>query len=240
MANSLLTRRQLFRSAKIANDNQRYKDAINYMNDLVTKYVSLTSELTKKERNMLSGAYENFIGPLRSAWQTVSTLDRDGEFLKGHNPMRARQIAQDYRTRLEAEISKVCNVILKLLDEILIPSASSSESKVLYLKMEGDYKRYLVDFKVGVKDRTLAAVRAKLAYETAEKIALADLRPLHPMRLGVALNFSAFFRDVLNESEAARTKAKVALSDAVEDMMDSLRDEESKHIMQLLRENLNL
>ncbi|KAL3518204.1 hypothetical protein ACH5RR_020793 [Cinchona calisaya] len=228
--------------AEIANQSQRYKDAMNYMNNIVTNYVSPTSELTSEEQNILSGSYKNVIGSLRTAWQNVSSLDRDNEFLKGYNPVRATKINQDYRTGLETEISMVCNVILKLLDETLIPSASSSESKVFYFKMEGDYKRYLVEFKVDDdKDRTLAAERAKLAYETAEKIALADLRPLHPMRLAVALNFSVFFHDILNETEAARTKAKAAFRDADQDMKSLRRElnEESKLIMQLLRENLN-
>jgi len=32
-----------------------------------------------------------------------------------------------------------------LLDTILIPRASNAESKVFYLKMKGDYYRYLVE-----------------------------------------------------------------------------------------------
>ncbi|KAL4016631.1 hypothetical protein IC575_024283 [Cucumis melo] len=46
--------------------------------------------------------------------------------------------------------------ILQLLDSNLIPSASASESKVFYLKMKGDYHRYLAEFKVGDERKAAA------------------------------------------------------------------------------------
>ena len=36
-----------------------------------------------------------------------------------------------------------------LLDKYLIPKASNAESKVFYLKMKGDYFRYLAEVAVG-------------------------------------------------------------------------------------------
>jgi 14-3-3 protein epsilon len=37
---------------------------------------------------------------------------------------------------VEKELSEICASILQLLDEHLIPTASSGESKVFYLKMK--------------------------------------------------------------------------------------------------------
>jgi hypothetical protein len=39
-------------------------------------------------------------------------------------------------TQVEKELSEICASILQLLDEHLIPTASSGESKVFYLKMK--------------------------------------------------------------------------------------------------------
>jgi 14-3-3 protein epsilon len=70
---------------------------------------------------------------------------------------------------VEKELSEICSSILQLLDDHLIPTASSGESKVFYLKMKGDYHRYLAEFKSGT-DRKDAAEHTLLAYKAAQVI----------------------------------------------------------------------
>ena len=67
---------------------------------------------------------------------------------------------------MEKELQEICTSILELLDEHLIPTASSGESKVFYLKMKGDYHRYLAEFKTA-QDRKEAAEHTLLAYKAA-------------------------------------------------------------------------
>ena len=43
----------------------------------------------------------------------------------------------------------ICNDVLSLLDKFLIAKASNPESQVFYLKMKGDYYRYLSEVAVG-------------------------------------------------------------------------------------------
>ena len=43
-------------------------------------------------------------------------------------------------------------------------------------------------------------------------IALADLAPTHPIRLGLALNFSVFYYEILNSSDKACSMAKQVYS----------------------------
>jgi 14-3-3 protein epsilon len=73
---------------------------------------------------------------------------------------------------VEKELSEICASILQLLDEHLIPTASTGESKVFYLKMKGDYHRYLAEFKTGA-DRKEAAEHTLLAYKAAQVSAAA-------------------------------------------------------------------
>jgi 14-3-3 protein epsilon len=70
-------------------------------------------------------------------------------------------------TQVETELSDICASILSLLDEHLIPAATTGESKVFYLKMKGDYHRYLAEFKTG-PDRKEAAEHTLLAYKAAQ------------------------------------------------------------------------
>ncbi|GAB4832261.1 hypothetical protein Ancab_006302 [Ancistrocladus abbreviatus] len=74
---------------------------------------------------------------------------------------------KEYRGKIEAELSKICDGTLGLLESHLIPSASSAESKVFYLKMKGDYHRYLEEFKTGA-ERKEAAENTLVAYKSAQ------------------------------------------------------------------------
>jgi 14-3-3 protein epsilon len=143
--------------------------------------------------------------------------------------------------QVETELQDICSSILSLLDEYLIPTASTGESKVFYLKMKGDYHRYLAEFKTGA-ERKEAAEQTLMAYKAAQDIALVDLPPTHPIRLGLALNFSVFYYEILNSPERACHLAKQAFDEAIAEL-DTLGEESYKDstlIMQLLRDNLTL
>ncbi|CAI0474342.1 unnamed protein product, partial [Linum tenue] len=196
------------------------------------------SELSVEERNLLSVAYKNVIGSLRAAWRIVSSIEQKEE---GRRNDEHVGLVKEYRSKIETELSAVCAGILTILDSNLVPSAVGSESKVFYLKMKGDYHRYMAEFKVG-DERKSAAEDTMMAYKAAQDIALADLAPTHPIRLGLALNFSVFYYEILNSSEKACTMAKQAFEEAIAEL-DSLGEESYKDstlIMQLLRDNLTL
>ena len=69
-----------------------------------------------------------------------------------------------------------------------------------------------------------------------------ELPPTHPIRLGLALNFSVFYYEILNSPDRACRLAKAAFDDAIAEL-DTLSEESYKDstlIMQLLRDNLTL
>ncbi|MFS8026416.1 putative 14-3-3 protein [Helianthus anomalus] len=66
------------------------------------------------------------------------------------------KLIKDYRATIETELSKIYDGNLGLLSSHLVPSASSSEAKIFYLKMKGDYFGYLAEFKTGAFDEAIA------------------------------------------------------------------------------------
>ena len=71
----------------------------------------------------------------------------------------------------------------------------------------GDYNRYLVDFKAG-EERKEATDGTLEAYKSAQDIALVELALMHPIRLGLALNFSVFYYEIMNMAKKACALAK--------------------------------
>nr|P29308.1 RecName: Full=14-3-3-like protein [Spinacia oleracea]CAA44641.1 protein kinase C inhibitor homologue [Spinacia oleracea] len=189
-------------------------------------------------RNLLSVAYKNVVGARRASWRIISSIEQKEESRGNEDHV---SVIRDYRSRIEKELSDNCDGILKLLDTKLVPAASSGDSKVFYLKMKGDYHRYLAEFKTGAQ-RKEAAESTLTAYKAAQDIANAELAPTHPIRLGLALNFSVFYYEILNSPDRACNLAKQAFVEAIAEL-DTLGEDSYKDstlIMQLLRDNLTL
>jgi len=208
------------------------------MVEFMKKVAALNVELTVEERNLLSVAFKNVIGARRASWRIISSIEQKEEN-KGNEKHVAR--IRDYRNRVDKELHNICSDILQVLDKHLIPTATSGESKVFYFKMKGDYHRYLAEFSSG-NARKEAAEQSLLAYKSASDIALTELPPTHPIRLGLALNFSVFYYEILNSPDRACQLAKQAFDDAIAelDTLDEDSYKDSTLIMQLLRDNLTL
>ena len=148
--------------AKLAEQAERYDEMVEAM-EKVAKTVSV-EELTVEERNLLSVAYKNVIGARRASWRIVSSIEQKEESKGNEDHVK---LIKEYRAKIESELSHICEGILNLLDEHLIPSSTTGESKVFYLKMKGDYHRYLAEFKTGA-ERKEAAESTLLAYKSAQ------------------------------------------------------------------------
>lgn len=220
--------------AKLAEQAERYDEMVEAMK----KVASLDSELTVEERNLLSVAYKNVIGARRASWRIVSSIEQKEE-AKGNENHVMR--IKEYRAKIEEELQNICTDIISVLADHLVPNAKSGESKVFYFKMKGDYHRYLAEF-VGGAQRKEAAEASLVAYKSASDIAGTELPPTHPIRLGLALNFSVFYYEILNSPDRACQLAKQAFDEAIAEL-DTLSEDSYKDstlIMQLLRDNLTL
>jgi len=228
--------------AKLAEQAERYDDMAEAMKNCVNHVYAEASgqPLDNEERNLLSVAYKNVVGARRSAWRVVSSIES-----KTEGSEKKLHMAKAYRETIEDELKEICNQVLELLSKHLIHKAKDdtnhTDSHVFYLKMQGDYFRYLSEVSVG-DDRKTNVQKSKQAYEQATAIAKEKMQPTHPIRLGLALNFSVFYYEIMNEPEEACRLAKQGFDDAIA-QLDQLNEESYKDstlIMQLLRDNLTL
>lgn len=218
--------------AKLAEQAERYDDMANAMK----KVTESNNELTNEERNLLSVAYKNVVGARRSSWRVISSIEQ-----KTEGSERKQQMSREYREKIENELKDICHEVLMLLDKYLISKATSAESKVFYLKMKGDYYRYLAEVATG-DERQKVIEESQRAYNDAFETSKNQMQPTHPIRLGLALNFSVFYYEILNAPDRACHLAKQAFDDAIAEL-DTLSEESYKDstlIMQLLRDNLTL
>lgn len=231
--------------AKLAEQTERYEDMARYMKSVTEANAKLSSE----ERNLLSVAYKNVVGSRRSAWRITSNIQskkKDGE----------KELASDYLAKIEKELNDICHEVLKLLEDHLVPQASkdsedaedgseekakSTELSVFYLKMKGDYYRYLAEV-AGTDARDKVVQDSYDAYDKAHQTAEKDMPPINAIRLGLALNFSVFHYEIKNEPDKACNMAKKAFDDAITEL-DQVKDDSYKDttlILQLLRDNITL
>ncbi|CDP00422.1 unnamed protein product [Coffea canephora] len=226
--------------AKLAEQAERYEEMVESMKQVA----KLDVELTVEERNLLSVGYKNVIGARRASWRIMSSIEQKEESKGNEHNVK---LIKGYRQKVEDELSKICSDILTIIDKHLIPSSGSGEATVFYYKMKGDYFRYLAEFKTD-QDRKEAAEQSLKGYEAsftliaASATANTELPSTHPIRLGLALNFSVFYYEIMNSPERACHLAKQAFDEAISEL-DTLSEESYKDstlIMQLLRDNLTL
>ena len=182
-----------------------------------------------QERNLLSVAYKNVVGARRASWRVLSSIESKEKEKGDHEKVT---LITSYREKVEKELEKICKELLDVLERFLLPEDKTAEGQVFYWKMAGDYWRYLAEF-AAAEDRKGKAEKAKEKYEQvrrqhqarvsasllllelhhrciflsavqATKTAVEQhLPPTNPIRLGLALNFSVFFYEILNMPQAS-------------------------------------
>ena len=99
--------------------------------------------LSIEDRNLLSVAYKNVVGARRASWRILQALTERAD-QKGEE--ENTQICKDYMGRVEVELEQMCRQLVGLLDGHLLPGCTEdTEATVFYLKMKGDYHRYVAE-----------------------------------------------------------------------------------------------
>jgi 14-3-3 protein epsilon len=233
---SELSKEELLLLSRMAEQCERYDEMIEFVRHFISK---TTAELPEDERNILSVAFKNVVGNRRTAWRILNSIEQK-ESRRGNEENKAR--ASTYKEKVETELRSFCREILRVIDNDLIPKTVSDEGKVFFIKMKGDYYRYTCEFAQG-QYRDESSKSAQEFYQQALTLAEGTLDTTHPSRIGLALNYSVFNYEILNQHEEAIKIAQKAFDEGIQNL-ENLTDEqaykESTMILQLLRDNISL
>uniref|UniRef100_A0A2K6BCS2 14-3-3 domain-containing protein n=1 Tax=Macaca nemestrina TaxID=9545 RepID=A0A2K6BCS2_MACNE len=203
----------LVQKAKLAEEAERYDDMAAYMKSVIEP----GAELSNEERNLLSVAYKNVVGARRSSWRVVSSIEQ-----KTEGAEKKQQMAREHREKIETELRDVSDDVLSLLEKFLIPT--SREQSLLFENER--LLSYLAEVATG-DDRKGIVDQSQQAYQEVFEISKKEMQPTHPIRLGLALNFSVFYYEILKSPEKVCSLAKTAFDEAIAEL-DTLSEESYK------------
>ncbi|KAF0697330.1 Aste57867_11976 [Aphanomyces stellatus] len=224
--------------AQLAEQAERFDDMAEHMTTVATDF---DEQLSIEERNLLAIALKNKLGEIRTASRALAWMEEKG---KVTSVDRQKQLTA-YKTKLDADMTKLCNNVLTLIDTHVLPKclSANAEQTVFFAQMKGDYYRYLTEVQREADPaRTRNAELAVECYTKAFALACEQLPTTHPLRLGLVLNFSVCLHETMHSPERACRLAKEAFDDAI-DNLEALGDQDyqnSTFILQLLRDNLVL
>ena len=217
--------------ARVAEQAERFDDMVDYLIKVVQ---SKNEDFTTEERNLLSVGFKNQIGTKRTAIRTISAIEQNPKYQKFNDGLSA------YKKKIEQELYNQCIAIVNTVKNNCMEKATTDETKAFFFKMMGDYYRYVAECAQGDQLETVKT-GALENYDAAQK-ASDSLNACNPIRLGLALNFSVFHYEVMNNHKQACELGEKSLSDALEkiDDVDEETFRDAKSIIELLKENLSL
>lgn len=219
--------------ARVAEQAERFEDMVEFLNLMIK---AKGGNLTNEERNLLSVGFKNLISSARSALRQIQAIATN----QNAKYASFEPVLMDYKKEVEGDLKKKCSRIIEIVKEHGIPGAPDSESKAFYHKMIADYYRYIAENASG-DDLEEAKKEANESYAKASEVA-EELQAHNPIRLGLALNYSVFYFEIMQDSAKACELAQKARDDVSEKMGDISGDQkrDAENIVELLRDNLAL
>lgn len=218
--------------ARVAEQAERFEDMVQFLQQAID--AKSGEDFTIDERNLLSVGFKNLIGSQRGAIRTIGAIEQNPKYQKFGDALSV------YKKKIETELYEQCMLIVRIVKDKCLVLAAEDESKAFFQKMIGDYYRYVAE---SATEATLNEVKegALHGYDQADKLSK-GLNACNPIRLGLALNFSVFHYEVMNDHKKACELGEQALSEALEkiDDVDEETFRDAKSIIELLKENLSL
>ena len=122
--------------ANITKDTHNYEAMFQYIKEFIA---NKTTHYSLDERNILSVAFKRSIQKNRQAIKFVSDIIESQKFNQFSG------VLGQFRDKLHTKIVDQCLEITSLCQNECQPLAENSESKVFFMKLQGDFYRYAAE-----------------------------------------------------------------------------------------------
>ena len=128
--------------ARVAEQAERFEDMVDFLRPILKEK---GTDFSVEERNLLSVGFKNLIGGKRTAIRTISAIEQNPKYSKYGEALA------DYKKKIEGELFKDCENIITMIKDDAMKSLAEAEGKAFFLKMIGDYYRYMAESASGDK-----------------------------------------------------------------------------------------
>ncbi len=177
--------------ARVAEQAERFDDMVDFLRPLLK---DKGGDFSVEERNLLSVGFKNLIGGKRTAIRTISAIEQNPKYQKFGGALG------NYKKKIEGELQKNCQDIIDMIKQDGMKT-SDAEGRAFFLKMIGDYYRYMAESAQG--DVLSKARDGALQHYKEAETAGQGLHACNPIKLGLALNFSVFHYEVMQDNKQA-------------------------------------
>jgi 14-3-3 protein epsilon len=186
--------------ARVAEQAERFDDMVDFLKPILK---NKGGDFSVEERNLLSVGFKNLIGGKRTAIRTITAIEQNQKYSKYGSAL------QHYKKKIEGELQKDCQNIINMIKNDAMKALADPEGKAFFLKMVGDYYRYMAES--AQADLLTQAREGALEHYKQADAAGKDLPACNPIKLGLALNFSVFYYEVMQDNKQACQLAETAL-----------------------------
>jgi len=222
--------------ARLCLNLENYEDSLRYV-DQMAKLKE--NEFSIEEREIFVNAYKSYISQKRNSWRIL--YKKEADYIEEKN--KNTNIISEIKAKYEKSILDASQTFIHIIDKHIFPKLKTLDGKTFFLKVKADYYRYMSEISFGSDLKTYRKHSSKF-YKEAFTTSLM-LNPLNIIRLGVALNYSVFFYEVLSNTLQSIMIATSALNEALKELKsydeERLQDEKLKDaldIISIIKENI--
>eukprot|EP01080_Neovahlkampfia_damariscottae_P004560 gene4560-7944_t len=179
-----------FEMAKMCEELERYEDMLHY----ILKIIDVDPKIDQETRTLFGVANKNIYAANKLVEYHLENPKNDDEL--------------EYKKKIQKNIQIHLDKIISILDLKLIPNLEETdiEGKTFLWKLKGDCYRYR---SLHMDSSTNQGIidSCDESYETAFEYA-ENLHVCHSIRLGLCLNYSVFYYEILDEKDKANKLAK--------------------------------
>ena len=122
--------------ARVAEQAERFEDMVDF---LALVLDAKGPEVTSDERNLISVAFKNLISSKRAACRTIAAIEQNPKYSKYAGALTT------YKTQIENKLTADCQRVIDMINAKVLAKPCDGESKAFFIKMVGDYYRYIAE-----------------------------------------------------------------------------------------------